>query len=49
MKHIKGALYLFMGAGIALLVKTYEDEIKCMCKKMIKKEKELVENGLDFE
>ncbi len=38
-----------MGAGLALAYKAYEKEITCLCKKMLKKEHELLENGLNLE
>ena len=49
MKYFKYALCMVMGAGIAILVQTYEKELRCACHKMMKKEQELIENGLKME
>ena len=49
MKYFKYALCMVMGAGIAILVETYDDEIKCTCKKLMKKEQELMKNGLEMD
>ena len=47
MKYFKYALCMMMGAGITILVQTYENEIKCLCQKISKKE--MFENGLKKE
>ena len=49
MKCMKCALYMFIGASVALIYKSYEKEITHMCQKMIKKEKEMLEDGLELE
>ena len=45
----KYLIYMLMGAGIALIYKEYERDIKCMCDKMIQKEKEMLKEGLESE
>ena len=45
----KCAFYMMIGALMALAYKTYEKEIICMCNKMMKKEREIIETGLDIE
>ena len=49
MKCVKCAIYMALGAGIALTYKMYESEILCMCKKMMKKEQEILKDGLEIE
>ena len=49
MKNMKCLFYMMMGAGVALIYKKYEEEINCMCKKIMKKEKEIIEDGLELE
>ncbi len=49
MKSMKCALYMGLGAGLALAYKAYEKEITCMCKKMMKKECKLIEDGLEID
>ena len=49
MKHLNCLFYMAMGVGATLLFKAYENEIKCICQKMMKKEKELISDGLDLE
>ena len=41
---------LCIGTGMLLgiLYKTYENQITCTCKKMMKLEKNMIENGLDI-
>jgi len=38
-----------IGASLALTYKAYQKEIMCMCDKMLKKEKKLIEDGLELE
>ncbi len=49
MKYLKYALCMMMGAGIAILVQTYDKEIKCACEKMMQKEREILKNGIEIE
>ena len=49
MKYFKYALCMIMGASIAILVETYDKEIRCACDKMIKKEQKMLKNGLEME
>ena len=48
MKNCKCMFYLTMGIGIGLLYKEYEREIMKACNKMVKKEKELIKDGLNL-
>ena len=47
MKTFKCILYMAIGATGALVYKEYENQIMCLCKKMMKKN--LSEEGLDLE
>ena len=49
MKYCKSILFMALGAGVALMIDRYGSDIVCLCDKMMKKEKELVEDGLDLE
>jgi len=49
MKSFKCVFYMMLGAGIAVIYKTYEKEITCMCNKVLQKEKEMLDEGLELE
>ena len=49
MKYCKCALYMGMGAMLALLIERYGKEMVSLCDKIMQKKYELIEDGLNLE
>ncbi len=49
MKYCNCILYMALGAAMVLVYQRYGREMVCLCDKAVKKEKEMIENGLDLE
>lgn len=49
MKYCKCALYMGLGAAVALLIERYGKEMVELCDKIMQKKCELIEDGLDLE